>query len=157
MAQRNSEYARVEGDLYITPRWVYDALYEFEPWAEQAWDCAPINAAFNFLNQQDDFEAIATNPPFRLAEEFCHHALTWTHALNGRVAMLLPMAFDTAKTRRYLFDRRPFKAKYTLTKRIRWENLEQKKNGPSQNHAWFVWDWQYEGKPFLGYLPKEAA
>jgi len=69
------------------------------------------------------------------------------------VAMLLPMQWDAAKTRRDLFEKPPFKAKYTLTKRIRWENPEQKKAGPSQNHAWFVWDWNYTGKPFMGWLP----
>lgn len=152
MSQRKSEYARIEGDTYVTPKWVFDALYSVEEFANP-WDCAPINATFNFLELQDDFEEIVTNPPFKLADEFCHHALKWTHALNGKVAMLLPHAFDTAKGRWWLFDAPPFKAKYTLRQRIRWENLAQKKNGPSMNHAWFVWDWKYHGKPFLVYLP----
>ena len=69
------------------------------------------------------------------------------------VAMLLPMTFDAAKTRRDLFEEKPFKAKYTITRRIRWENLEQKKNGPSTNHAWYVWDWQWKQKPIMGWLP----
>jgi len=153
VSQRNSEYARIEGDTYITPRWVYEALYSVEPWAKEAWDVAPADADFDFLavappSIRDD-GGIATNPPFSRAEEFCRHSIQCA----DRVAMLLPLAFDSAKTRRDLFEQKPFKAKYTLTKRIRWENLEQKKNGPSTNHAWFVWDWSYQGKPFLGYLP----
>ena len=157
MAQRNSEYARIEGDLYVTPKWVYETLIEVEAWAAEAWDCAPINATFNFLDSTDPISWIATNPPFKQADQFVRHALYLTEPRDGRVAMLLPLAFNSAKTRRDLFEAAPFKAKYTLTKRIRWENLEQKKAGPSQNHAWFVWDWQYEGRPFLGYLPLGAA
>jgi hypothetical protein len=148
MSQRNSEYARIEGDTYVTPQWVFDALYSVEQFFEPV-DVAPVDAKYDFLTQEwVCFPAeIVTNPPFKLAEVFCRRAI------NGasKVAMLLPHAFDTAKGRVDLWGE-PFKAKYTLTKRIRWENLEQKKNGPSMNHAWFVWDQTYEGKPFLGHL-----
>lgn len=148
MSQRNSEYARIEGDTYVTPEWVWAVLQSVEPWSAAAWDCAPINANFDFLKleiikKQD----IATNPPFKLADQFVRLALRCA----DRVAMLLPHAFDTAKGRTDLWGA-PFKAKYTLTRRIRWENLEQKKNGPSSNHAWYVWDWSYDGKPFMGWL-----
>lgn len=152
MAVRNSEYARITGDTYVTPRWVYDALYEVEPWAKKAWDCAPAGAQFDFLSYDLFTGDIATNPPFSLAEDFVRHAL----ALGAnRIAMLLPYAFDAAKTRRDLFavPFAPFKARYNITRRIRWENLEQKKAGPSQNHAWFVWDQHYEGTPKIGWLP----
>jgi hypothetical protein len=154
MAQRQSEYARLAGDLYVTPKWVYEALYSVEPQFEFAFDPAPINADFDYLTSRIEGTlpsgkalAIATNPPFSLAEKFVRKALkdaAW-------VAMLLPHAWDTAKGRVDLWGA-PFKAKYILTKRIRWENLEQKKNGPSMNHAWFVWDWKFQGKPFMGWL-----
>jgi hypothetical protein len=156
VSQRNSEYARIAGDTYVTPRWVYEALYSVEPWFEFAFDPAPIDADFDYLTStikgtltSGKAVAIATNPPFRLAEKFVRKALKEA----GLVAMLLPMQWDAAKTRRDLFEHPPFKAKYTLTKRIRWENLEQKKNGPSTNHAWYVWDYTYNGKPFMGWLP----
>lgn len=157
MAQRNSEYERISGDTYVTPAWVYGALFDVESFKD-AWDCAPVNADFDFLALRESLQGdIATNPPFNLAEEFVRHALTLTKADKGKVAMLLPMAWDTAKGRRDLFEQAPFKAKYTLTRRIRWENLEQKKNGPSNNHAWFVWDWKHVGGPFMGWLPKQEA
>jgi len=147
MSQRNSGYARMPRDTYVTPRWVYEALYTVEPWARDAWDCAPINADFDFLSEPLCLD-IATNPPFSLAGEFCRRA---QHA--SKVAMLLPLAFDSAKGRKDLFAENPsFKAKYVLTKRIRWENLEQKKAGPSSNHAWYVWDRSHEGPPILGWL-----
>jgi hypothetical protein len=154
VSQRNSEYARIEGDTYVTPKWVYEALYTVEPWAKDAWDCAPALSAmtgYNYLEDTNVAGNIATNPPFNLSDEFVIHSLS--QESRPKVAMLLPHAWDTAKTRRELFEHGPYKAKYTLTKRIRWENLEQKKNGPSTNHAWYVWDWSYDGKPFMGWLP----
>lgn len=153
MSERNSEYARQAGDTYVTPRWVYDALYAVERF-DRPWDCAPVDAGFDFLEMTVSGRDIVTNPPYSLAEKFIRHALDLNCITRGKVAMLLPMAFDSAKGRRDLFEKPPFKAKYTITTRIRWENLEQKKAGPSMNHAWFVWDWKHERKPFCGYLPR---
>lgn len=150
MAERGSGYARIERDAYWTPTWVFDALYAVECFT-CPFDAAPRDATFDFLTQEwiDPPREIVTNPPYSLAEAFVRRAL----ALADKTAMLLPIAFDAAKGRRDLFESAPFKAKYTLVKRIRWENIEQKKAGPSQNHAWFVWERGYQGKPFMGWLP----
>ena len=153
MSQRNSEYARMESDAYWTPEWVYDLLFSVEAFDGGAWDCAPRDPGFDFLSLSEPFSpSIATNPPFTLAEDFCRHALALTKQVRGKAAMLLPMAFDAAKGRVDLFAKPPSKIKYVLTKRIRWENLEQKTAGPSMNHAWYVWDWNYIGPPLRGYL-----
>lgn len=122
-----------------------------EPWAEAAVDCAPVNYTVDFLNPEfwpDDWEWVATNPPFSLATEFCRKAIE----AAPKVAMLLPNEFDTAKGRVDLFTEPPFKIKYVLTERIRWANLDQKKNGPSSNHAWYVWDADYVGRPMIWWL-----
>jgi hypothetical protein len=67
--------------------------------------------------------------------------------------MLLSNQFDTAGGRTDLFAAcRSFKAKYVLTRRIRWANLVQAKAGPSQNHAWYIWDRDYVGCPQLAWL-----
>lgn len=142
----------MDRETYVTPRWVYDALNRVEDFSG-AFDCAPVESDFDFLSVNLDFHRIATNPPFSLGDRFCWHAIERTRACKGRVAMLLPMTFDAAKSRVSLWLEAPFKCKYTLLRRIRWTNLEQKKAGPSANHAWFVWDWQYTGTPTLGYLP----
>lgn len=137
-------------DTYVTPRWVYEALYSVESWAEFAFDPAPADGSYDFLS--DDIPVtrdIATNPPFSLADEFCRKATREAK----RVAMLLPVNFDSAKGRTDLFaDNYSFKAEYRLTTRIRWENLEQKKAGPSQNHSWFVWDRYHSWPPMKGWL-----
>ena len=156
MAQRHSEYARVAGDTYVTPKWVYDALYAAEDFSAGVWDCAPIVArdiGLDFLTTNMRPHAhIVTNPPFSLAEAFIRRALELTMPKMCKVAMLLPHAYDTARGRLDLFAEPPFKVKYTLLRRIRWENLEQKPSGPSMNHAWYVWDWTYRGRPKLWWL-----
>jgi hypothetical protein len=107
---------------------------------------------------------IITNPPYgnggRLAVTFIKKALMDTEVPRGKVAMLLRVDFDSAHGRRELFGDHPaFKAKYVLTRRIRWANLEQKASGPTENHAWFVWDWmpRFSTVPALRYLPMEGA
>jgi len=65
------------------------------------------------------------------------YALKLTEPHGGKVAMLLPHAWDTAKGRVDLFRNPPFKAKLTLTTRIQWANLEHTAS-PSSNHSWYV-------------------
>lgn len=159
MAERHSGRERMFADTYVTPQWVWDALYSVEPWARDAFDCCPELACFDFLEcvPVKGFPALATNPPYKIAESIIRHALDQTAPAMGKVAMLLPHAYDTAKGRVDLFNHLPFKCKWTLTKRIRWANLPQSKAGPSMNHAWFVWDWKYIGPPKMGWLPIDGG
>lgn len=183
MSQRHSEYELVPGDCYFTPAWVTEALLSVEEFSDPIWEPAPgdghmvralTSGGYSVAPSHMDFlstshrncnaKSIVTNPPYSqgLAEKFVRHAINLMlvggditdRSESGKVAMLLPHAWDTAKGRRDIFEEHPaFKAKHTLTRRIRWENLEQKANGPSSNHAWFVWDWKHSGPPTLGYLP----
>lgn len=112
-----------------------------------------------FKHVADEKCDLITNPAYgkggRLAVEFVRHALAVTEKHRGKVAMLLRVDFDSAATRSHIFGDHPaFDAKYTLTKRIRWANLEQKASGPTENHAWFVWNWarRMGDRPFYGYL-----
>ena len=97
--------------------------------------------------------AIITNPPYGLAEQFIQHALRPTQEWDGLVAMLLRTDYDHARIRTPLFTEQPFYKKVVLTRRIKW--FEDSKGSPSFNHAWFIWDWQYEGEgaPTLAYGP----
>lgn len=95
--------------------------------------------------------AIITNPPYgkqgKTAEKFVRIAVEITQVNHGRVAMLLPVEWDAAKGRRDLFEEFPSHVtKITLTERIRWTNLPQSKSGPTQNHAWFLWDHSRRGR-----------
>jgi hypothetical protein len=171
MSQRDSGYERKERDLYETPEWVTNALVPHLPWMpDEVWEPAcgsgkmaaalallfevratDIDAGVDFLDQKMKAEAIITNPPYKLAEEFIGHAIALT-SQGGFVAMLLRTDYDHASTRRCLFSDEPiFAKKVVLTKRIRW--FEDSKGSPSFNHAWFIWDWKHSGPPTLAYGP----
>ena len=71
-----------------------------------AWDCCPAGAQFDFLKMTKLHGSdIATNPPYgKLAEKIIRHALALTKPAAGKVVMLLPHAWDTAKGRVDLFE-----------------------------------------------------
>jgi hypothetical protein len=172
MSQRNSEYGRVRNDAYYTPAWVTRTLFPYLPKRlSYAWEPSAGNdkmsnvlierfpqVAATDLDHGVDFltipsfdgDCVITNPPYDQAQAFIEHALELTQPKLGVVAMLLRVDYDTARTRRHLFaDSRIFACKLTLTKRIRW--FEGTTGSPSENHAWFVWDWRHSGPAILAY------
>lgn len=176
MSQRNSEYARVPGDLYETPEWVTQAVVPYLPPGVPVWEPAcgsgkmvralealgidvvgsDISSGSDFLEATNSILTyprltIVTNPPYSLATEFIKQALELTHD-DGFVAMLLRTDFDHAKSRRVLFADCPmFATKVVLTKRIVW--FDRPGAAPSFNHAWYIWDWTHSGAPTLEYAP----
>lgn len=133
-----------------------------EVWASDIEPHPTIDGIGNFLRWPacplEDARVIATNPPYKLAELFCAHAVNLMRPVAGRVAMLLSVDFDSAKTRAHLFRDCPaWSKKIVLTKRIVWFDAPpepgKKKHGPSENHAWYVWDWAYQGPPTIVYAP----
>jgi hypothetical protein len=175
MSQRNSEYARKDRDSYQTPTWVTDAVAPhlrnfgvkevWEPAAGNgqmvkalerhgfnvtATDIADDNYDFLECDPLDHYDAIVTNPPYGLAQEFVERALQLTEPLRGTVAMLLRVDYDSAATRLHLFADCPaFALKVVLTKRIVW--FEPKTANPSENHAWYLWSWRHGGAPTIAY------
>lgn len=114
----------------------------------------------DFLHAESDisfypYDGIVTNPPFgREAPKFVRRALELTRKRRGFVAMLLPMNWDTAATRRDLFDECPaFCRKIVLTRRIVWFEQTEKRKSPKENHAWFYRCHRYRGAPTIAYAP----
>lgn len=102
------------------------------------------------------FNGIITNPPYglqgRMAEAFIRRALALVRRREGFVAMLLRVDFDSGKTRRDMFADCPaWAAKIVLTRRIVWVETPGKKAAPSENHAWFIWDFQHKGLARIKY------
>jgi hypothetical protein len=184
VSQKDSGYARKPADFYVTPAWCTEAVLPhlrkgvvWEPAAgdgamlrvlqTQFWtigsDLSPADQGIHEL----DFlcpeavlpkrcTAIVTNPPYYHAAEFCRQALRLMAPAGGQVAMLLRIDFDSGKTRRDLFELNPAWAmKIVLLDRIEWFKSESGKGGPSENHAWFVWDFRHEGWPQIRYARKE--
>lgn len=96
-----------------------------------------------------DTQAIITNPPYNLAQQFIEHALGLTRDCCGFVAMLLRCDFDHAKSRAHLFaEHDAWCKKLVLRRRIQWFDGG---SSPSFNHAWYIWDWKHEGPATLAY------
>jgi hypothetical protein len=177
MSQRASGYARRPDEDYPTPRWVAAALADYlRPRALHLWEPAAGNGdlakalngeGFKVIATVDDFfqragpphsriDAIVCNPPYgadrrgELACEFIRHAVDFELRFT---AMLLRVDFDSAKTRVGLFrDHGMFAGKIVLLDRIKWF---EGRSGPSDNHAWFVWDRERRGRPWIGYAGKD--
>jgi hypothetical protein len=107
------------------------------------------------------FSAIVTNPPFgnrgKLAERFIAAGLQQITEY-GFVALLLPVDFDSAKTRTRFFAGCPhFAGKIILTRRIVWfANPNKQRESPKENTAWFLWSRNaIRGRPpIVLYAPK---
>lgn len=110
-------------------------------------------------------DAVITNPPYgRDAIKFIERALEVTRPTRGIVAMLLRTQFDHAPLYRAVFRQHPaWSKKLMLTRRIVWfvePDTGKPKAGPSDCHAWFIWDWRHQGPAVLAYGPdgiEEAA
>jgi hypothetical protein len=174
MSQRHSGYVRRHNDHYATPIWVTMVLEKYLPGPLYIWEPAAgegmmaaalrtfrtahevvetdMAAGVDFLTISacKHFNAIITNPPFGIGQEFIEHALALMKPAGGVVAMLMRTDFDHGKTRRHLFGNCPaFAAKIVLTTRIVW--FKPAVAAPSFNHAWFIWDWRWNAPPVLMY------
>lgn len=90
----------------------------------------------------NSFDGIITNPPLgergKLGVRFIEIGLVRMN--SAFMAMLLPVDFDSAKTRRSLFELCPdFVGKIILTKRIKWFDMPGKNKSPKENNVWFLW------------------
>lgn len=122
--------------------------FDINPWAPYSYGDFLKDDFPNWYKQCD----IVCNPPYgtqgRQAIQFIARALEVTNEWQGKVAMLLPMDFDSAKTRRHWFADNPaFFSKLVLLNRIKWFDGQ----GGSVNHAWFIWDWRNNKLPIIRY------
>lgn len=178
MSRVDSNYERKERDLYETPEWVTQAVIPFLPSPPlKIWEPACGNGAIvrvladngydvyatdkvdgeDFFEMKDPVGAdgILTNPPYTDSAVFIQHAIDVMQRQRGFVAMLLPVDYDSAKSRRYLFAECPiFSKKIVLLRRIVWfERDDGKKAAPSENHAWMIWSWRHQGPPTIAWAP----
>ena len=177
MSRVNSNYGRKENQAYQTPDWVAEVLLPFIPRGHKILEpaCGEGNIvrvladahydvhASDLVDGENFFgspshgaDGIITNPPYDdKTDVFIQYAIDLMQPTGGFVCMLLPIDFDSAKRRRALFADCPqFSCKIALLKRIVWfERDDGKRPAPSENHAWFIWDWRHEGWPTIRYAP----
>jgi len=101
----------------------------------------------DFLRSTYQAENIMTNPPFKRANKFIHHALT--HA-SKKVSLLLRLNILESKSRKKLFTEYPFARLYVHTERIPFGSITGAKNAIS--FAWYVWDFSHTGKATIEFL-----
>ena len=109
---------------------------------------------FDFIRPHHGYETIITNPPYSVAVRFVRHALDLMEPVGGMVVMLFRNEWDSAASRRDLFTEKPFRTKYVLTFRPRWDwwETDKPKTGPRHNFSWFVWDWRHTGPATIAWL-----
>jgi hypothetical protein len=166
-----SGYERVADDRYETPDPVTAAIVPYlRQRVRHLWEPAkaPSDAmgrAFRHAGFQvtstagdflridapptDDIDCVVTNPPYgqrgATACDFIEHGL----GLARHVVLLLPIDFDSAKSRTHLFRDCPaFAHKIVLLGRVKWFAGPK---SPSSNHAWFCFDREHRGPATIGY------
>ncbi len=104
----------------------------------------------------DGCEAIVSNPPFRLANEFVAHALD----LCPRVVMLLRLAFLESERRRKILENRGLARVHVFRNRLptmHRDNWQGPKAGSAMCFCWFCWDRAHVGRPTVDWISWEAA
>jgi hypothetical protein len=160
-------------DLYETPAVAVEALLRVEQIPHRIWEPAAGRGAivrvlrdhghaviasdihnYGNLHFVSDFlaqerlpagcEAIVTNPPFRLAEEFVAHALE----LAPLVIMLLRLAFLESERRCRILEGRGLARVHVFRKRLPMMHRDQwvgRKANSGMAFAFFVWDRNHKG------------
>lgn len=164
-------------DLYETPAVAVEALLRAEAVPHHLWEpaCGP-GAIVRVLRQNghrvlatdlvdygiglsgvdflmetrlpDDIQAIVTNPPFKLAEEFVAKALD----LCPLVFMLLRLAFLESDRRSPILDNGKLARVHVFRKRLPMmhrQGWEGRKANSGMAFAWFCWDANHNGPTVL--------
>jgi hypothetical protein len=90
---------------------------------------------------------IASNPPYShsLLPPLVEHWLALLESVGGQLCLLLRSLWGESQRGQALTTRHPaYAGKVKTPKRIRWyEGTPMDKGGsPTEDHAWFVWDWR---------------
>lgn len=165
------------GDFYPTPAWATKVLIEHEKFEGSIWEPCCGNGAMsevlkttgnevfssdlygrgygvtpiNFLTYEFGVskrpDNIITNPPFNLAEEMIHKALS---IADKKVAFLLRLAFlESVGRYNRLYKINPPTRVWVFSERITFYP-EGKQTGGSGTtaYAWFVWDQENMSQPY---------
>jgi len=101
---------------------------------------------------------IVTNPPFKLALQFCQHALDLKAV---KIAMFLRLAFLEGLERKAFFERHPPARVWVMSRRVPMQRGRLSQEGDRNGvmaFAWFVWERGCLGRPEIGFLDwKDAA
>jgi hypothetical protein len=168
---------REKDDFYGTPAWVTERLLDRESFHERVWEPACGEGHISGVLQRHghdvvktdlvqrgaaqelhDFllvrtrmgEAIVTNPPFKLAQEFVQHGLDLGVT---KIAMLLKLSFSQSKQRTPWLMRSPLSRLLIVPERITFHAAKDRnpyRSSFMDSYAWFVWDRRHVGPATVG-------
>jgi len=107
-----------------------------------------ILTGVDFLLEKKMVDNIITNPPYKLALEFASKGLVLA---SQKLALFLRLNFLEGQSRYAFFKHTPLKVVYVFSKR---QTLSATgiKTGGTIAYAWYVWDKNYNGKPYLDWI-----
>jgi hypothetical protein len=164
-------YERNKQDFYVEPRWAVVALMKSVWFAGAIHDpacgtgtipktfaaegdytvsgCDKVYRDYgtpgvNFLEDNNEYDNIVTNPPYELSERFIQHALKVS---RQRVAILARIAFLSSQRRFKLFTETPPEVVIILSRRPSMPpgNLNLVPSGGKTDYCWIVWKRGFEG------------
>lgn len=174
---------RQREDYYATDPKAAHLLMSVEPTLSNIWECAcgekhlaNVFADYGVLgrasdlidrcgNEVKDFLSIdnlrwggdiATNPPYKYAQEFVEKALSIVNK-GHYVCMFLKVTFLEGKRRKELFRQYPPKTIYVSSSRIncakngKFEGLRET-GGSAVAYAWYVWEKGYKGDTIIKWI-----
>jgi len=98
--------------------------------------------------------ALITNPPFRLAEDFLAHALNLG---IEKIGLLAKLAFLEGQKRSALLQSSPLARVWVFSNRLKLTRRGASyKNSGMIAFAWFVWEKHYIGAPQLGWITSQT-
>lgn len=170
---------REVNDFYPTPPEATEALFKREKFDGLIWECASGDGSMskviekyndcyssdiqeedwiygdrgiNFLCEMKTVDNIITNPPYKYALEF---VLQSKRLADKKIAMLLKLVFLESKGRYRMFQDRvfPLKVVYVFCNRLKiYKGGIIGKNSGLIAYAWFIWDREYKGKPYIDWI-----
>lgn len=167
---------RPEHDFYRTPPGAVRALLGVESFPDIIWEPACGDGAISevlvsrgfsvvssdlidrgygrsgvdfLLSTGAKADAIITNPPFKLAQEFIVHAISLG---VDKVALLLKLSFLEGISRSKFLERSPLKRVWVFRERLSMTRAGTKQGSGMIAFAWFVWEKGYTGVPTIGWV-----
>ncbi len=170
---------RQKDDFYPTPTYAVEELLKCEKFNGDIWECAcgegdisevlkqynykvrstdliyrgyGEKKSLNFLKSNNITNNIITNPPYKYALDF---VLKAKELSTNKIAMFLKTVFLESDKRYDMFQdiEYPLKVMYQFSKRVTlYKDGIKMKNSGMISYAWFVWDKNYKGKPYIEWI-----
>ena len=98
---------------------------------------------------------IITNPPFKLAVDFALLGCDFIRKTKGKLALLNRLVWLESAARKPMFESTPLARVHVFSRRLPMMHrpgYKKRKAASMVAFAWFVWEWDHEGPPTIGWI-----